>query len=214
MSKEKQRRYKGLTPEQLRAQRRERLLEAGLELFADRGYANTPIELICSTAKVTTRHFYEQFKGREALLSALFQNIVEEMGNEVSNALSDSSLDMTQRVTHAIRTGVLALLRDTRKARILCLETVGVSHEMEQQRRKVTHGFAGIVKQYSESMSASGLLPQRDYYLPAIAMVGATIELIVEWLVSESTLTAEELAHEMILIYRALMIGAQRYSEE
>lgn len=213
MNKGKTRRYKGLTPEQLRAERLQRLLDAALELFAERGYANSPIELICSTARVTTRHFYEQFDGREALLSALFQKIVEDISQEIGSALGDESLDMMERVTHAIRIGNSALLNDPRKARIVCLETVGVSREMEQQRRNVIHGFAGIIRQYSESLAASGLLPKRNYHLPSIAMVGATIELIVEWLTSNSEMSAEELAQETVLIYRAMMIGAQKYGE-
>lgn len=209
----KTRRYKGLTPDQLRAERRERLLEAGLELFASRGYANSPIELICSTARVTTRHFYEQFKSREALLAALFQKIVEEIGQQIARVLANESVDMTDRVSQAIRTGVTRLLEDERRARILCLETIGVSHDMEEERRKVIHRFADIIQQYSDSLSESGLLPKRDYYFPSIAMVGATVELIVEWLTTDSKLSPEELAHEMVLIYRALMIGAQRYGE-
>lgn len=213
MSQEKPRRYKGLTPDQLKAERRQRLLDAGLELFAEQGYVNSPIELICSTAKVTTRHFYEQFKGREALLSALFQSLVEEMSLQVASSLQDESQDMTERVTLSIRNGIKALLSDPRKARIICLETVGVSPEMEQQRRKVIHGFAGIVKQYSESLSASGLLPKRDYYLPAIAMVGATMGLVVEWLESDNKISPDALARELGLIYRALMIGAQKYGQ-
>ncbi len=210
----KPRRYKGLTPEQLRAERRQRLLEAALDLFAERGYSNSPIELICSTARVTTRHFYEQFGSREALLSALFQKIVEDIGRDIAHALAEESIDMTQRVTHAIRTGVQSLLSDQRQARILCLETVGVSREMELQRRRVIHRFAEIIQQYSDTLASSGLLPRRDYYLPSIAMVGATVELVVEWLTTDSQLTPEELAQEMVLIYRALMIGAQRYGEK
>jgi AcrR family transcriptional regulator len=60
-------------------ERRERLLDAALELFSKQGYANTTIEALCAESKVTTRHFYQLFDGREALLLALYNQMIEEL---------------------------------------------------------------------------------------------------------------------------------------
>ncbi|HET7313537.1 TetR family transcriptional regulator, partial [Salinisphaera sp.] len=49
--------YRGLSAEELRRQRHQRLIAAGTALFGERGYAATPIEAVCSQAKVSTRHF-------------------------------------------------------------------------------------------------------------------------------------------------------------
>jgi len=210
----KARRYRGQTPEQLRAERRERLLESALSLFAERGYANSPIELICSTARVTTRHFYEQFDGREALLDALLSEEVSGALTIASDALSNSDRDMTGRVGDAIRGVVLYLTEDTRRARIVCLETVGVSQAMEHRRRRLVHQFAELIQFQADTLTHSGLLPARNYWLPSIALVGATLELIEEWLYGETEKEGEDIAREAVLFYRAVMIGARRYEDE
>lgn len=209
----KTRRYKGRTADELRAERRNRLLQAGLKLFSERGYANAPIELICSTARVTTRHFYEQFKGREELLKALFLQIVDEAAQSILATLQDEEQPVQDRMTHAVRAGTDYLLADPRRARIACIETIGVSKEMELLRRNVVRNLARAVEQYCNHLVAAGLIPQRDYHLPAIALVGATLELLVESLSENSQLSPADYGRELVLIFRALLIGAQRYGE-
>ena len=49
-----------------------RRIEAGIELFGTRGYANTPVKAICEEAGLTERYFYEAFDDREDLLDEIF----------------------------------------------------------------------------------------------------------------------------------------------
>lgn len=209
----KSRRYKGRTIEELRAERRQRLLDAGLNLFSDRGYANSPIELICSTARVTTRHFYEQFNGREDLLRALFLQILDEASQRITISLGDQQQSWQDRMTNAVRAASAYLLDDPRRARIACIETIGVSRAMELLRRKVVHNLALVIEQYCDQMAADGLIPKRDYHLPSIALVGAILELLVESLSKEGRLGPDDFGRELILILRALQIGAQHYGK-
>lgn len=62
------RRYRGITASERRAQTRERLLEAGLELFGTQGYADTSIRAVSTAASMNSRYFYESFSSREDLL--------------------------------------------------------------------------------------------------------------------------------------------------
>lgn len=208
------RRYRGRTPEQLRGERRQRLLDAGLALFGERGYANAPIELICSTGSVATRHFYEQFDGREALLRAVFDELVAATGTVLATALNNPDRDLHERVSDAIGQAVLYLLNDPRRARVMCMESVGVSREMESHRREAIHNLASIIRDYSQHLAEAGELPQRDYHFPAVALVGVVNELITEWLVEDTGLHAGGLAREAVLIFRAVIIGTKRYSTD
>lgn len=208
------RRYRGRTPEQLAAERRQRLLDAALALFAERGYSATPIETLCATARVATRHFYEQFDGREALLRALFDDIFEHASREISAVLTDDSEDLDARVGDAIRAGMRYLLADPRRARIFCLESIGVSREMEAHRRARLRDVATLIRRYADALQASGLLPARNYALPAVALMGAVFEMIEEWLTTDTGLDADELTREAVLIFRAMIIGARDYTAQ
>lgn len=203
--------YRGLSAEELRRQRQQRLIEAGIALFGERGYAATPIEAVCSQAKVSTRHFYEQFEGRESILHAVYDALVAALEGIVRASLTGSREPLAQRVANTIEATVHHMLADPRRGRILCIEAVGVSAGMERKRRATTHALARVIQRYARMLAARGELPQRDYRLPAVAMVGMFNELVAEWLTEDTGLSAAEMAREAKILFRAMLFGAQHY---
>lgn len=210
-AKKKSRLYRGLTPQQLAQERRDRLLATALELFGEKGYANAPIELLCATAKVATRHFYEQFNSRESLLKAVFDQITSNMQAHIAEQLAADTRDLPLRASDAIYVCINYLLEDARRARIYCIETVGVSTEMEKHRRQSIHDLAKLVENYAAFLVDSGDLPARDYHLPSVAVAGMINELMVEWLVNDTGLSSGEVAREGVILLRAMMSGARNY---
>lgn len=69
--------YRGVAPETRDAARRERLLVAAFTLYTARRSGDVPVALICRTAQVTTRQFYEVFSDREALFEAVYEQAAE-----------------------------------------------------------------------------------------------------------------------------------------
>src|SRR5580692_3427895 len=94
--------YRGQSNHERREDRRDRLVRAGLELFGTAGYAATSIEGICSSAGVTARHFYEHFVSREALLRAIYDEVVADAQRAVMRALALPAADATVRVERAV----------------------------------------------------------------------------------------------------------------
>ena len=72
----KRRTFKGMAPEDRQRERRERFMEAGFEAFGLRGYHSVTVREICAEARLTERYFYESFKDREALFSAIYERQV------------------------------------------------------------------------------------------------------------------------------------------
>jgi len=204
----KRRGYAGRTAEQLAAERRQRLIEAALTLFADRGFSRTPIELLCSTAKVTTRHFYEHFDSREAVLIALYEQINLETRATVMKALEVRGKNTEELMFAAIDAFVESCTVDTRRTRILCVEVIGVSSDMFERRRNAVHQFAKIVSLFTQQLVDSGGLPPGDYWHTSIAMVGAIRELMVEWLMSEKRPQIETVHEQIRRLLRCLIAGA------
>ena len=77
-----------------------------------------------------------------------------------------------------------------------------------QQRRSAMHGFASVIETYAEHLVSKGRLPQRDYKLSALALVGAANELVVEHLTAENAPSVEQIADELVLTFRAIIRGA------
>lgn len=205
----KRRGYAGRTSEQLAAERRLRLLEAALSLFAERGFARTPIEMLCSTARVTTRHFYEHFESREAVLVALYDRIMLDTRRVVAESLTLQNVTPRERMRATLRAFVDSCTEDPRRTRILCVEVIGVSTDMFERRRAAVHEFAGLLNDFTRALVAAGELPDRDYLLTCIGMVGAIRELMTEWLVSKERAPIETVHEHLISLFSCLLAGAR-----
>ncbi|HEX4855355.1 MAG TPA: TetR/AcrR family transcriptional regulator [Limnobacter sp.] len=208
MSKKPTRAYGGMAAEQRAEERRERLLSTALELFARQGYARTTIEALCSEAKVTARHFYQLFDSREALLRALYDQIILDLRDGVLQAMSAPKLSLAQQIPLAVNAVVSHYLEDSRRARVGVLEVVGVSQQMEARRREAIHDMAGLIESYLGSLVQQGDLPKRNYHLISIALVGGINELLAEWLMLDNPPDISELSTEIIHILNALIRGA------
>lgn len=201
--------YGGRSAEELKAERRERLLAAAMELFGTQGYLATRIEHICTEARVTTRHFYEQFCDREALLTAVFDRVMADAATAVLTALATEGLPGLERAHAGLRAFVDIQLNDPRRARISCIEVMGVSRELENCRRQVMQQFAGFIEGQVQQLVDQGLIPQRSYRALALAFVGGVHELEIDWLLAEQRPAVESVAEELWFILSTLLAGSQ-----
>lgn len=208
------RRYRGRTKPQLRAERRERLLRAAVELLATRGYQAVSIERICRRARVANRHFYEHFESSEELLATLFDAFVEDVLAAILDKLGEPGHENPlERAIEAVRAAIRPCLEQPQRARVALIETVGVSRAMESKRREAIHRLARVVADAADRLAEDGVIPDADYQLPAIALVGATMELLVEFLSGESGRSAEQMERQIAAIFEAIIRGAWLQAE-
>ncbi|MEY4766557.1 MAG: hypothetical protein RI907_3230, partial [Pseudomonadota bacterium] len=77
------RRYGGVSADERRAQRRERLIEAGFEVFGREGYLQSTMRLVCANARLSERYFYENFESLEELFRAVHRRASSKVGEQV-----------------------------------------------------------------------------------------------------------------------------------
>jgi AcrR family transcriptional regulator len=194
--------YGGKTAEQRAAERREKLLDAGLELFGTIGYAATTIEGLCATAGLNPRYFYEQFDSRDELLRAVYDRHVEQVLAAVVATLKDAPADARTRLEAGLVAFVDATLADERAARINYFELVGVSRELEARRREVLRLYAELIAAEAEGLEGMGRLGGgNDRRLAAVALVGATDGLIIDWISGDRKQPTKHLVTALLDIF-------------
>jgi AcrR family transcriptional regulator len=176
------RRYGDKTTSERRAERRLRLLEAALDAFGSDGYRSTSIEQLCAAAGISTRNFYEEFPGREPLLLALHDDLNLRALTAVRHALDEINPDdLPARARAGVTAYFDVMTSDRRWARIALVESVGVSPTAEAHRRAAIERFAELLRAEATHLAKSGAIPQRDYTLTSIALVGAINGLVNTW---------------------------------
>lgn len=201
--------YAGRTAEERRLDRRRRLLDAGLELFASRGYAATSVERVCATAGVTTRNFYEEFTGREALLAALFDETSTLALAAVQEALDAAPEDPFARIEAACRALVGSIWADPRRAQVEYVQVPGVSPAMEGRRRRVWGELIALTAREMDAATRRGALPARDHRWTAVAAVGAANQMLHEWIrgAGEGDRVPDVFTDEVVRLFSVIVRG-------
>jgi AcrR family transcriptional regulator len=197
-----ERRYGGKTAAERRAQRREQLLDAGLELFGTDGYTTTTIEALCARAGLNPRYFYEQFAGREQLLGAVYERHVQQVLTVVGAAIEEAGPDSAARLHAGLTAFVESTLADERGARVNYFEMVGVSRELDALRRRVLSDYAELI-----ATQAQGGVTGVDTRMTAVALVGATDGLIIDWLSGDRSAPPRSIVDALVAIFGLIVSG-------
>lgn len=196
--------YGGLSAGERRAERRERLLRAGLALFGTEGYAASSIEKLCTEAGVSTRNFYEEFNSREDLLIALHDRIIEQAFQAVLGALADAdATPLRERFTRAVRAFVTTTASDPRWARLTYVEIIGVSNTVEKHRIAWRQRWAEFLVSEAKRAVARGEAEDREFDLAAVALIGAVNELVHHWSLSGGKRSLDDVIAEIVRIANA-----------
>ncbi len=167
--------YGGLSESERRADRRERLVDAGLELFGTDGWAGTTVERLCSVAGVATRSFYEEFPAREALLLAVYRHVMSEVLASLMPIAARTDLAPQERIREGVRQYVDLLTADPRRARVTHRE-VRLAGGLEADRQATALLFAEVIAahtlQHADPVSAR---------LLGLALTGAATEVLADW---------------------------------
>jgi AcrR family transcriptional regulator len=199
--------YRGITPAQRQAERRERLLEAGLELFGTIGYARTSVRGLSVAASLNSRYFYELFTSREDLLYAVYQRIVSDIFTRVSEAISGrDTLEAQARAS--LRAAWTVVTEDRRKARIVAIEVVGVSERLERLRHETRQALAQLTADNAIAVGGSGVRLRLDPVLTARFLMGGVVEILHEWINGELNASADEVVEHFTVLFTAAAYAA------
>src|SRR6201999_3102242 len=100
--------YDGKTAAERIAERRERLIDAGVELFGERGYAATSIRSVLQQSGLRDRYFGESFADLDSLLAAVYSRLIDEEVSACAAAIAktkggtDGARAMIHTITRAL----------------------------------------------------------------------------------------------------------------
>lgn len=194
--------YGGETPELRVARRRSQFIEAGLELFGTVGYRKTTMRALCKQASLTDRYFYESFETIEDLLVAVYEQVISGMQQSLMTAMQQAMSG--GQVEQVITTGLDAFFRqveDTRSARVVWLEVLGVSPRVDQLYNSTLRNFADLLLNLARSLLKQNNLPDGVGKVVSMGMIGAASETAKDWMMSGYQLPREDVVQGIAMIY-------------
>jgi AcrR family transcriptional regulator/trans-aconitate methyltransferase len=165
------RRYARQSPEERRADHRERLIAAAFDLFSDAGFNATKINDICVAAGTSARTFYEIFhEGQIDLLKVAYERCADEAIGVVETVVSGIAESSPARTRAAVEAYVLHVTDDPRRARILYREAVNGGEQMLPLRERTAERLAVLLADHQQGhLVAKGVVAALDGLLSAWA---------------------------------------------
>jgi AcrR family transcriptional regulator len=139
------RRYRGLSAEERRADQRRRLVRAAIDEFAARGYHHTSVEDIVRSAKTSRTAFYAFFDNREDAMYGALQTCLRSLLDTMRAKLEAATPEQNPTEV-GVRAYVDCLVADPAAARIILLEGVGTSPEVNALRSRIRRELADVIR--------------------------------------------------------------------
>jgi len=199
---DEERLWGGRTLEARRAERFDRLLDAGTELLGTGGASAVTVRAVCRASRLSERYFYESFTDREELLIAVHDAVSERARDVIADAVLEAGPDPRDLARAGLSAFTAFLEEDRRRGRILLAEPFS-------DATLVRHGvvtvpsFAALLGVQIVAAFGSGV-DEVDARLTSVALVGALAHLYLGWLNGTIDVSSERLvAHATELILSA-----------
>lgn len=182
--------YKGVSAADRAAERRSRVLDATLSVWADPG-TRTTMTAVCGVAGLSERYFYESFANLAEAQAALLEAVAVEIESTTLAAAEAEGVDPAARINAAITALVDLLSEDPRKGRVAIIEA-GTMPALRGRRTELLRHFAHLAA--AEAHEGRGLQRRdREDELAGLLFVGGMAELVTAWLDGVLDATPEEI---------------------
>jgi AcrR family transcriptional regulator len=196
--------YGGVTAAERVANRRARLLEAGLECFGTAGFTATGVKDVCRAAGLTDRYFYESFKDGRQLFLAVFDAVTDALFSTVADAVVAAAPAAEDQLRAAISTFLHALAEDPRRARVVFEEASAAGPEAAAHMHATLRRFTELVDATARAHLPADV-PASESRVLAMSLVGTLERVVVEWQAGELDLTVGELTDHCVALYLKLL---------
>ena len=159
--------------------RRKLILDAATRLFGSYGYHAATVPMIVADANSSVGSFYAHFRNKEDVFAAVLE-ILGEKVTEMMHQARLSQSDPLLGIRCAVESVFLYLAQNPQEARILIVESSGLSPRLERARRGLLGQHAGQVQQTLESSPAT--FAEVNPAIAARCLVGAAFESLYSWL--------------------------------
>jgi AcrR family transcriptional regulator len=180
--------------------RRRRIANAALDLFATRGYNATSVEDVVERARMSKSAFYEFFTSKEHCFRDLLS---EEGGALIHDVLTSAAAgrDHHERLRFGITTFVHSCFERSSVARLLIVESVGLSEGVDDVRHELQGRFADAVgEEVRHAMAHDPFYADKDPSVFGRAVVGAVSD-AVGYFLTHPGMEADSLAKSLCRIF-------------
>jgi len=186
-------------------ERRERILDAALEVFTRRGYREATMDDVAEAAATSKGGVYFHFPGKEQLFLALLERSADLLLQRTAEALARAS-DPAAKLDTALDVVLRLFTAHRALARLFLVEALAAGPAIQRALVDVRRRFTGLIARELIAAREAGVIGPIDPDLAATACFGALYEVVTQWVLTGQPADLEQAAPELRRLLRR-MIG-------
>jgi AcrR family transcriptional regulator len=159
--------------------RRRKILDAATRMFGLHGYHAATVPMIVAEADSSVGSFYMHFRNKEDIFAAVLEGLGERIAEVLAETRSRQT-DPLKRIGAGVEALFVFLAQNPEEARILIVESSGLSPRLEEVRRAILQNQAEQTRHTLES--SPEVFQYADASVAAQCLVGGVYEALCVWL--------------------------------
>ncbi len=160
---------------------RQRILDAALNVFAQKGFHQAIVDDIVAASDTSKGAFYFHFPNKNGVFLALVDLLAHRLEDKVQRAIAHQQGSIA-KIDAALETVLEVFSRHRRLAKVLLIDIAGLGHSFNKKYLEVRSRFVNLIKAQLDGAVQDGSLPAMDTELTALMWMGAINEVVVHWL--------------------------------
>jgi TetR/AcrR family transcriptional regulator, fatty acid metabolism regulator protein len=186
------------SPETAKADKREAILRAAIDVFAERGFFNAQVADVARAAGVAAGTVYLYFRGKDDLLVSIFERVMAEAIAE-GRAVLAGIADPVERLRRIAHLHLDRLSRDRDLAIVFQVELRQTTKFMERFSNTLLREYLGILRDVIADGQAAGVVrPGVNPTLAAKMLFGALDEMATNWMLSRRRTSLDGVADAVV----------------
>lgn len=165
------------------ADTRERILDAAVDVLAQRGYSAAGVQEIVDRSGTSKGSFYFHFHSKEKMVMALVDRMSEKLVKKVQDSIRHQPTPV-HRVAAGIEVLMATFARQRKVAQVLLLNIMGHGKAIDKKFLPLRDRFSELIQQELDAAVAQGQIAPQDTALISRMWVGSLQEVIMRWLLT------------------------------
>jgi AcrR family transcriptional regulator len=205
-------RWAGIPADERRTERRRLLVDAAFDLLGTEGTTGTTVRAVCQATQLNPRYFYESFEDLDALLVAVFDRIVDELGTTALAAVDAARGEPADEIRAGIGAVVRYVTGDPRRARILYVEALG-NPVLAKRSRQAGQTLLDLIE--ASGRDRHGPPPPGEHIgsMAAALLVGGLGAVLLAWVDGRIDVDEEQLIDDATALFLGTLGAAAAVAE-
>lgn len=188
---------------------RSKILEAAVNVFAQKGYHETRVDDIVAESKTSKGSVYFYFPSKQDIFLGLIDTFSGLLESRLNDAIQNEKHGI-QQMDSALNVSLRLFSQYRTLAKIVLVQAVGLGAAFEERRREINNRFAQIIQTRLDRAVSEGSIPAIQTDLAARVWVGALNEVVVNWIYTGEPELEKTIPALRIFLLRSIGIADER----